>query len=165
VTVQTIDPIDSRTNKVGERFRASLAEPIAVGNQVVIGKGADACLELEQVKSAGHFLGKSELEVNLISIDSLGKSFPVAANLFDVSGASRGKNSAEVMGAGAVVGGAIGALVHRGAGAAVGAGAGVGTAAVVQVRTKGKEIRILPETKIPFVLPQSVIISYVPTAQ
>ena len=163
VTVQTIDPIDSSMNHSGDQFRASLAEPIVVGNQVVVPKGADVHLRLSEVKSAGHISGKSELQIDLASIDYQGKSFPVVANLYDISGASRGKDSAKKIGVGAVIGGVIGGILGGGKGAAIGVGVGGGAGTAVQVATKGKQVRVPSETKIGFTLGQPVTISYVPT--
>jgi hypothetical protein len=162
VTVQTIDPIDSSTNHTGDQFRASLAEPIVVGNQVVVPKNADVHLRLSEVKSAGHISGKSELQIDLASIDYQGKSFPVAANLYDISGSSRGKNSAKKIGAGAIIGGVIGGIVGGGKGAIIGAGIGGGAGTAVQIATKGKQVHVPSETKIGFELKQPVAISYVP---
>ena len=42
--VQTIDPVDSAVNKAGELFRASLAAPIVVKNEVVVPAGTDVDL-------------------------------------------------------------------------------------------------------------------------
>lgn len=162
MTVQTIDPIDSSTNHTGDQFRASLAEPIVVGSQVVVPKNTDVHLRLSEVKSAGHVSGKSELQIDLASIDYQGQSFPVVANLYALSGSSRGKDSTKKILGGAIIGGILGGVLGGGKGAAIGASIGGGAGTAVQVATKGKQIRVPSETKIGFELKQPISISYVP---
>jgi hypothetical protein len=41
ISVRTIDAIDSAKNHVGDRFQASLEEPLMVDGSVVAAKGAD----------------------------------------------------------------------------------------------------------------------------
>jgi len=164
VTVQTIDPIDSSTNHTGDQFRASLAEPIVVGNQVVVPKSAEVHLRLSEVKSAGHISGKSELQIDLASIDYQGKSFPVTANLYDLSGSSRGKDSTKKIVGGAIIGGVLGGVLGGGKGAVIGATIGGGAGTAVQIATKGKQVRVPSETKLGFELKQPITISYVPAS-
>jgi len=164
MTVQTIDPIDSSTSHTGDQYRASLAEPIVVGNQVVVPKNADVHLRLSELKSAGHISGKSELQIDLASIDYQGKSFPVVANLYDLSGSSRGKDSTKKIVGGAIIGGVLGGVFGGGKGAAIGAGIGGGAGTAVQVATKGKQVRVPSETKIGFELKQPITISYLPAS-
>jgi len=162
LAIQTIDPIDSSTNRTGDQFHASLAEPIVVGTQVIIPKGADARLRLTEAKSAGHFTGKSELQIELVAIDCQGKSFPVVSEPYEAAGSSRGKSTAKKVGIGAVAGAVVGGILGGGSGAVIGASAGAGGGTVVQALTKGKRVRIPSETRIEFRLQQPVIISYVP---
>ena len=43
ISVGTIDTIDSAKNHVGDRFQASLEEPLIVDDNVVAAKGVDVC--------------------------------------------------------------------------------------------------------------------------
>lgn len=73
VSVRTIDRINSRTDRPGEFFRASLDAPIAVGERAVVPAGADANVKLIYARSAGHMTGPRELGLELSSISFQGK--------------------------------------------------------------------------------------------
>ena len=53
LSVRTIDPIDSTKNHVGDRFQASLEEPLIVDGKVVVPKGADVYGRLDEAKTSG----------------------------------------------------------------------------------------------------------------
>lgn len=61
LSVRTIDTIDSAKNHVGDRFEASLEEPLTVDGKVVVPKGASVYGRLEEAKTSGTFTGRSEL--------------------------------------------------------------------------------------------------------
>src|SRR5262245_55652053 len=50
ITVRTIDDIDSTKTSAGQRFRASIDDPVVVGNQVIIPRGADCTVQIAQVQ-------------------------------------------------------------------------------------------------------------------
>ena len=50
ISVRTIDSVDSSKNHVGDRFQASLEEPLIVGGDVVVAKGADVYGRLSESK-------------------------------------------------------------------------------------------------------------------
>src|SRR6266404_1937352 len=53
--VRMIDSVDSDKNHVGDRFRASLEQDLAVDGVVVAPKGADVYGRLAEAKESGHF--------------------------------------------------------------------------------------------------------------
>lgn len=162
LTIRMIDGVDSSVNQPGEIFRASLENPIVVGDQVVVPKGADVYTRLVSSSSAGKFSGKSELHLELVKMDFQGKSYPLVSSTYSVSGDSRGKNTAEKVGGGAVLGAIIGALAGGGKGAAIGAGVGGAGGGVYQAATHGKQVRIPSETKLDFQLDQPVTVNVMP---
>src|SRR6202012_2961558 len=52
ISVRTIDDIDSAKNHVGDRFEASLEEPLIVDGNVVVAKGADVYGRLAESKES-----------------------------------------------------------------------------------------------------------------
>ena len=62
ISVRTIDDIDSAKNHVGDRFQASLEEPLIVDGNVVVAKGADVYGRLAESKESGTFSGRSQLQ-------------------------------------------------------------------------------------------------------
>ena len=157
ITIRMIDGVDSSVNNPGEIFHASLENPIVVEDEVVVPKGADVYVRLVSASSAGKFSGKSELHLELIKLESRGRSY-------SLSGDSRGKNTAEKVGGGAALGAIIGALAGGGKGAAIGAGVGGAGGGVYQAATHGKQVRIPSETKLDFELEQPVTVTVVPRA-
>jgi hypothetical protein len=65
IPIRMIDSVDSRTDQVGQTFRASIDSDITIQDQIVVPKGADARLTLTLVTSAGEFRGKSQLQLEL----------------------------------------------------------------------------------------------------
>ena len=68
ISVRTIDSIDSAKNQVGDRFQASLEEPLIVDGNVVVAKGADVYGRLAESKESGTFSGRSQLRLELTGI-------------------------------------------------------------------------------------------------
>ncbi len=162
LTIRMIDGVDSAVNRTGEIFHASLDAPIVVDNEVTIPKGADVYVRLTSASSAGHVSGKSELHLELVKIEYQGRSYPLVSSTYSLSGSSRGKNTAEKVGGGAILGALIGGLAGGGKGAAIGAGVGAGAGGVYQGATRGKQVKIPSETKLDFQLDQPVTVTVMP---
>jgi hypothetical protein len=156
ISVRTIDGIDSTKNHVGDRFEASLAEPITVDGNVAVAKDADVYGRLTESKTSGTFTGRSELQVELTGIVVNGQTVPLATGEYELSGKSRGASTAKRTVGGAAVGGIIGALAGGGKGAGIGAAVGGGVGAGSEVITKGDQVKIPSETLLDFTLQQDV---------
>jgi len=162
ITVRMIDGVDSSVNNPGEIFHASLENPIVVGDDIVVPKGADLYVRLVAANSAGKFAGKSELHLELIKLESRGRSYSLVSSTYSLTGDSRGKNTAEKVGGGAVIGAIIGALAGGGKGAAIGATVGGAGGGAYQAATHGKQVRIPSETKLDFQLEQPFTVTVMP---
>jgi hypothetical protein len=152
--VRMIDSVDSDKNHVGDRFRASLEQDLAVDGVVVAPKGADVYGRLAEAKEAGHLEGKSQLKLELTDILISNRLQPVMSGDYEVSGSSRGANTAKKVGVGALAGTVIGAIAGGGKGAAIGAGVGAGAGAAVQIATKGEQVHVPSETLLDFRIAQ-----------
>jgi BON domain len=158
LSVRLIDSIDSETNQVGDSFRATLDTAVTQDGAVVIPSGSDVRGHLVDVKSAGKFAGKSILVLQLDSISAGGQVYNIQTDEYSRDGSSRGRNTAEKVGAGAGIGAIIGALAGGGKGAAIGAAAGGGLGGGVQAATKGQQIRLPSETVLNFTLQAPVTV-------
>jgi hypothetical protein len=158
ISVRTIDGIDSTKNHVGDRFQASLEEPLMVNGDVVVAKGADVYGRLAESKESGTFTGRSQLRLELTGIVVNGQTVPVATGEYELTGKSRGASTAKRTVGGAAVGSIIGALAGGGKGAAVGAGVGGGLGAGSEVITKGDQVKVPSETLLDFTLQQELSI-------
>ena len=158
VTIRMIDNVDSSRDHTGQRFEASVDQPVVIGDRTVIPRGAGARVVLTNVAQAGHIEGRSEVRLELVSISINGTPYVVRSNLYDKQGVSRGKRSAAVIGGGAVVGGVIGGIFGHKKGAAIGAASGAGAGTAAQVATKAPPVTIPSETRIVFTLRTAITI-------
>ena len=152
VSIRMIDSVDSSRNTAGQEFRASLAEPLRAHGRVVAPVGTDVLVRLSDASSAGRVRGRSELELQLVSMRLHGHTYPLVSNSYTASGKSRGAQTAKRTGIGAAAGAIIGAIAGGGKGAAIGAAVGGGGTATYQVLTRGQQVRIPSETLLQFVL-------------
>lgn len=158
ISVRTIDAIDSTKNHVGDRFQASLEQPLTVDGNIVIPKGADVYGRLAESKTSGKFAGRSQLQLELTGIVVNGQTIPVATGEYELTGKSRGASTAKRTVGGAAVGSIIGAIAGGGKGAAIGAGVGAGAGAGSEIITKGDQVKIPSETLLDFTLQQDLSI-------
>ncbi len=154
ILVRMIDSVDSDKNKVGDRFRASLEEDLIVADTVVAPKGTDVYGRLAEAKEAGKLSGRSQLKLELTDILINQQLQPIMSGDYEVSGKSRGGDTAKKVGGGAVIGAVIGAIAGGGKGAAIGAGVGAGAGTAIQVLTKGEQVRAPSETMLEFRIEQ-----------
>jgi len=158
ISVRTIDAIDSEKNHLGDRFEASLQEPVTVDGRVVVPKGASVYGRLEEAKTSGTFTGRSELRLALTEIVVNGQTVTLVSGEYELSGKSRGASTAKRTVGGAAVGTIIGALAGSGKGAAIGAGVGGAAGAGSEIITKGDQVKLPSETLLDFTLQESVSI-------
>ncbi len=158
LTVRLVDAIDSEKNQTGDTFHATLNTPITSDGEEALPSGVDVVGHLVSVKSAGKFAGQSEVVLQIDSISSGGRTYNVQTDQYKKTGSSRGKNTAEKVGGGALVGTLIGALAGGGKGAAIGAAAGAGVGGGVQAATKAQQIKLPSETVLNFTLQSPVTV-------
>jgi len=152
LAVRLVDAIDSERSQPGQTFHATLDSPLAVEGDVAVPAGYDVEGHIVDVKSAGKFAGQSVLALQLDRIKVGDKYYNVQTDQYRRQGPSRGKNTAEKVGAGAGIGAIIGAIAGGGKGAAIGAAAGGGLGGGVQAATKGQQIKLPSETVLNFTL-------------
>jgi len=158
ISVRTIDAIDSTYSLVGDRFQASLEEPVTVEGNVVVAKDALVYGRLTQSKTSGTFTGRSQLRLELTGIVVNGKMVPVVTGEYEATGKSRGASTAKRTIGGAALGAIIGAAADGGQGAAIGAGVGAGVGAGSEIITGGDQVKVPSETLLDFTLQQEVSI-------
>jgi hypothetical protein len=158
ISVRTIDAIDSTENQVGDRFQASLEEPLRVDGNEVVSRDAAAYGRLAESKESGTFTGRSQLRLELTALVVNGQMVPIVTEDYELTGKSRGASTAKRTVGGAAVGSLIGALAGGGEGAAIGAGVGAGAGAGSEIITKGDQVKVPSETLIEFTLQQEVSI-------
>ena len=152
LSIRLVDPIDSEKNQTGDTFHATLNTALTSDGEEAVPVGADLTGHLVDVKSAGKFKGQSVVVLQLDSLTSGGKTYNLQTDQYRKEGSSRGKNTAEKVGGGAIIGGIIGAIAGGGKGAAIGSAAGAGVGAGAQEVSKSQQIKLPSETVLNFTL-------------
>jgi hypothetical protein len=158
IFVRTIDAIDSDNSAVGDRFQASLEEPLMLEGNVIVDQDAFVYGRLTESKEPGTFAGKSQLRLELTGIAVKGKIVPIVTGEYEVTGKSRGVSTAKRTIGGAALGALIGAAADGGEGAAIGAGVGAGVGAGSEIVLRGDQVKVPSETLLDFTLEQDVLI-------
>jgi hypothetical protein len=158
MVVRLIDSIDSEKNQVGDTFHATLNTALSPGGIEAIPAGTDITGHIVELKSAGKFAGQSVVVLQLDSIKTNGQSYSLQTDQYRKEGKSRGKNTAEKVGGGAIIGGIIGAIAGGGKGAAIGSAAGAGVGGGAQAASKSQQIKLPSETVLNFTLQAPLIV-------
>jgi hypothetical protein len=157
VSVMTNDNIDSKTANTGQVFSADVAQNVVDSSgRVVIPRGSEAQLVLRNVNSGG-VTGTSDIALDLQSVKVGGHRYMVSTENLEQQGSAglgTNKRTGEYVGGGAVLGTLIGAIAGGGKGAAIGAATGAAAGAGTQILTRGKSVRVPPETTLRFKLDQ-----------
>lgn len=164
LSIRLVDAIDSEKNQTGDTIHATLNAPLTSDGEQAVPSGVEVVGHLVEVKSAGKFAGQSSVVMQLDSMTAGGKTYSLQTDQYRKSGSSRGKNTAEKVGGGAVIGSIIGALAGGGKGAAIGAAAGAGVGGGVQAASKSQQIKLPSETVLNFTLQAPITVVQVPDA-
>ena len=156
LTVTVDQSISTKENSAGDRFAASLAEPVTVDGDVVLPAGTKASGTVTQAESAGRVKGSAVLALTIDSITVHGKKYSVETSSFEEAGKGRGKRTAIGAGGGAAFGAIVGALAGGGKGAAIGALAGGGAGTAGTAFTGKRDFTIPAETRLHFKLVKSL---------
>jgi hypothetical protein len=151
--------IDSRRNRPGDRFTASLYGPIMIDGREAIPNGTRFTGHVTDAKASGRLKGRAVIGLTLDSFTIDGEDYRIdTAPDRRVSKSHKRRNFAFI-GGGAATGAVIGALAGGGAGAAIGAGAGAGAGLTTAIFTGKKNVAIQAETILSFRLREPVTVT------
>jgi YMGG-like Gly-zipper len=128
----------TNTNKIGDRFTATVSEAVTGTNGVSIPSGADVTLELTELKRSENANDQIVMGFRVVNVSFGGKTYPLQADVqsavIDRVRSSSGSDDAKKVVGGAVAGAIIGQVLGRNRkgtliGAAAGAAAGGAAAA------------------------------------
>jgi hypothetical protein len=163
LAVRLVDTIDSATAQTGDTFHATLDSPVAIDGDVVIPAHYDVEGHIVAAQSSGKFAGKALLELQLDRVKVGDRWYNIQTDHFAQQTGSRGKNTAEKVGGGAIAGAILGGIFGGGKGAAIGSVAGAGAGGGVQAASKKPDIKLSSERILTFALQGPVTI--VPTTK
>jgi hypothetical protein len=128
----------TNTNKVGDRFNASVSDAVVGSNGAVIPAGATATVEVTELKRSENANDNVVMGFRVVSVNFGGHTYPVSATtsyaqVSKVKNQPKGKDVQKVVG-GAAIGAIAGQILGKSTkatviGGAVGAAAGAGAAA------------------------------------
>jgi len=150
IIIRLIDSIDSDVNRSGQDFRASLDEPILIGDEVIVRKGADATVRLVDKEDSGKIRGRTSLTLQLVSVTVDGKKMAIESEDVAQYSGSRGARTAKSAAAVGVIGAIIGGIAGGGKGAAIGGAAGAGAGAGAQIFLDPQRVKVPSESKLTF---------------
>lgn len=163
--VRMVDSVDSASNQLGDRFRATLDAPITIEDKVIVPQGADIEGRVAELKGAGRFAGKPAIALELTALSVNGRRYALHTNQYSREGSSRGTNTAEKVGGGAALGAIIGAIAGGGKGAAIGGVVGAGAGGGVQAASKAPQIHVPSESLLSFTLQNPITVTPVSSLQ
>lgn len=160
VKVRTISSISTKAARVGDKFEATLAQPLEVDGYVIAAKGAAVRGEVTECDPGGRVKGLASLAVALTSIEgSHGQTLAIRTQPVGTTAKSTKKKDAAKIGIGAGIGAAIGAIAGGGKGAAIGAAAGGGAGTGLVLATKGDAAVLPSESLLTFKLAEPLTVT------
>ena len=155
VRVRLDEAIDTRRNRAGDHFTATLVEPLVSGDRVVVPTGTRFRGHIAEAKASGRFKGRAMLALHLDSMDLRGRIYAMPSAASSVSGGHKKRNWAW-LGGGSGGGALIGAAAAGGPGALIGAGAGAAAGTVGAAITGKRQISLPAESRVTFTLRSDV---------
>jgi hypothetical protein len=156
MTVRLVQAVGSKISQAGQKFDATLAQPLKNNGSVVVPSGASVSGTITEAEPLGRFKGEARLALTLNSISINGRSYPIQTSSISQVAKGKGKRTAVMTGGGAGLGALIGGLTGGGKGAAIGAAAGAGAGTVGSAVTGNKDIVLPAESALTFKLQQGL---------
>ena len=157
IHIALIDGVSSNQSSPGDEFMASLTEPVMVDGKPVLAKGTKVRGRVVDVNESGRVKGRASIQLKLTEIiRGNARDVAISTRTFTAVAQSTKKRDAAIIGGGAGLGAAIGAITGGGKGAAIGAAVGGGAGTGTVLATKGKEVHYPPETLLTFTLVEPV---------
>ncbi len=150
--------LTSNQSRPGDRFDATVAEPIMVSDKVIIPQGAHVGGVVVDAHESGRLMGRARLQLALQSIEVDGKQYEIRTASSHRIGGNHKKRNFAWIGGGAGGGLLIGALAAGGKGALIGGPIGAGAGTAVAFFTGKRDIRLPAETPLTFKLTEPVTV-------
>lgn len=150
--------LSTAQNRPGDRFTATLAEPVMVNGKTAFPKGAQVTGVVEESAASGRFKGRAHMTLALKSIEVNGRAVALSTSPRTHGGEGHGKHNAAWIGGGSGTGALIGGLAGGPVGLAIGAGSGAAAGLAGSLVTGRKQDTIPAETLVTFRLRTSVTV-------
>jgi hypothetical protein len=152
VRVRLAQTLDTDRNQAGDRFMATLDSPLAIGEKTLVPKGATFRGHVTAADASGRLKGHAVMAVTLDSFEHDGKTYKVETSSQSRASTGHKKRNTVLIGGGAGVGAALGALAGGGKGALIGAGAGAAAGTAGAAATGKQNVSFPVESLLTFSL-------------
>ncbi len=148
--VRLDESLGTKHERTGERFYATLSQPVTLDGETLLPTGARFIGHLTESKPSSRLKGRAVLAVRLDGLDWRGRSYRIET--FDIVRATRGhkRHNFRWIAGGGGLGAAIGAIAGGGGGALIGAAAGAGGGTAGALITGKKQVHLSAETPLTF---------------
>jgi hypothetical protein len=148
--VRLDESLGTKHDSTGERFSASLADPIVMNGQILLPVGTRFSGHISESKQSGHIKGRAVLAIRLDSFEWHGSQYPI--NTLSIERVSHRKKGARWIAGGGGLGALIGGIAGGGAGALIGGAAGAGAGTAGAFASGKREVNMGAETPLTFTL-------------
>jgi hypothetical protein len=156
IRVRLNQTIDTRRNRSGDRFTASLAQPVVEQGRILVPQGTVFTGHVTTSTPSGRMKGRAVIGLTLDSFKINGANYPVVTTGAGRVSARHKKRNLVLIGGGSGLGALIGGLAGGGKGALIGAGAGAGAGTAGAAATGKKDVTLPAETLLTFRLEENV---------
>lgn len=150
VTVRLAQTISSATANPGDRFEATLDEPLQINNAVIAQRGATVTGHVVEARHSGRLHHPGVLRLALDNISVNGHPVPVRSSAYATQGRSHKKRNWAWIGGSSAGGALIGGLVGGGKGALIGSLAGAGAGTTTAFVTGKHDVVLAAERRLTF---------------
>jgi hypothetical protein len=144
--------VDTKKNRAGDAFTATLEQPLVVEGATVLPEGTRFHGHVTTAGSSGRLKGRAAIGLTLDSFEHSGHKYAVKTTSVDRVSANHKKRNAVLIGGGTGLGAAIGALAGGPKGALIGAGAGAAAGTAGAAATGKRQVAVPSEAMLRFTL-------------
>jgi hypothetical protein len=154
--VRVDESINTRANRAGDGFTATLSAPVEVDGRTVVPAGTQFAGHVTTAAASGRMKGRARIGLTLDSFELGGREYHVRTTSVDRVSDRHKKRNSILIGGGAGLGAVIGAIAGGPKGALIGAGAGAGAGTAGAALTGKKQVGVAAETPLRFTLEAAV---------